>query len=214
MIQLKKKIESIKINMTKNQITKEEIEKLMKIPGEIRGDALMVLLNTIKEKEGEKEAELFKKKMGELGFSFDKIDYLKWCPVGFLAISLLIMKEIFNWDEKDFFELGNLSFKMGFIPRILSKYFASVSRILKEAPKIWAKFHTSGKLELYQLNEKKKFTILRLKEYKIHPLVCNVNRGAFLRIAQYVIKSKKITIEETKCMFKGDPYHEFLIRWE
>jgi len=197
-----------------NQISKKKIEELMKIPGEIRGEILLVNLPYIKEKKGEEGIKLFKKKMEEVGVSFDKIEPLKWYPIGFLPLSLLVMKEIFGWNTEEMFNLGNSAFKLGLIPRILSKYFVSLSAVFQMASEHWKKYHSIGELEPYQLNEKEKYIIGRLKNYKIHPLLCSVNKGVFLRIIQYVIKSKKITIEETKCMFKGDPYHEFLIKWD
>ena len=32
------------------------------------------------------------------------------------------------------------------------------------------------------------------------------------RVAEMVVKAP-VTCKETKCMFKGDPYHEFLLTW-
>ena len=49
-------------------------------------------------------------------------------------------------------------------------------------------------------------------------------RGAILLAHAIFIQKKKgpknlravekISVEETKCVFKGAPYHEYLIRWE
>lgn len=200
--------------MANNQITKEEIKKLMEIPGKVRGQVFLTDLGYVKEKKGEKGVELLKKKMKEwsIPIDYDKAKPMEWYPVGFRAISLLAIKEVFGWGDKEIFDLGNNAPKYSFIVKLLMKYFLSFKKSLKESPKYWEKHYTVGKLEAYGPYEK--YAIVRLKDFKIHPILCTLYEGYFLRIAQYVLKSKKITCEETKCMFKGDPYHEFVIRWE
>lgn len=200
--------------MTESQFNKKEIERLIKIPGETRGQGLIGILKYVEEKKGKEGVKLLKQKIEELGFSLDKLEELKWYPVGLVGIFLIVTKRIFNWGEKEIFEIGGFGIKIGFIPKILSRYFVSLFKIFQTAPMHWKKYFTIGEMEPYQLNEKEKYLIVRLKNFKIHPLVCFANQGSFLQIAQYVIESKKITIEETKCMFKGDPYHEFLIKWK
>jgi len=198
------------------EITEEEIKKLMEIPGKVRGQVFITDLGYIKEKKGEKKIKLLKEKIKEwdVPIDYDKARPMEWYPVGFRAISLLAIKEIFGWGDKEIFDLGNNAPKYSFIVRMLMKYFLSAERSFKESPKYWVKHYSVGKLEAHEFNDKGKYLILRLKDFKIHPILCTLYLGYYLRIAQYVIKSKKITIEETKCIFKGDPYHEFVIRWK
>lgn len=202
--------------MTNNKITKEEIKKLMEVPGKVRGQVFLTDLGYVKEKKGEKGVELLKKKIKEwnIPLGYDEAKPMEWYPVGFRAISLLAIKEVFGWGDKEIFDLGNNAPKYSFIVKMLMKYFLSAKRSFQESPKYWAKHYNVGKLEAHKFNNKEKYLILHLKEFKIHPILCTLYSGYYLRIAQYVIKSEKITIKETKCQFLGDPYHEYVIRWE
>jgi len=202
--------------MGNTQITPKEIKKMMEFPGRVRGQVFLTDYRYIKERKGEEGVELLKKKIKEWGvpLNYEKAKPLDWYPVGFRAISLLAIKEIFNWGDKEIFELGNNAPKFSFIVKLLMKYFLSPQRSFLESPKYWSKHYSVGKLEACEFNEKKKFLIIRLKDFKVHPVFCPLLRGYFLRIAQFVLKSKKVTIKETKCVFKKDSYCEFVIKWE
>jgi len=200
--------------MGKGKITLQEINKLKSFPGRVRGQVFLTDIGYIREKKGEEGVKLLKNKIKEWGvpLDYDKVKPLDWYPVGFRAISLLAIKEIFGWGEKEIFELGNNAPKFSFIVKLLMKYFLSPKKSFLECPRYWTRHYDIGTLEAYEFNEKKKYLLLRLKDFKVHPIFCPLFRGYFLRIAQYVLRSEKVTIKETKCMFKGDPYHEFLIK--
>jgi len=114
----------------------------------------------------------------------------------------------------DIFEMGNSAPKYSFIVKLLMKFFLSPLRSFKEGPNYWKKHYDFGILDTHELNEKEKYLVIRLKEYKFHPIICIYFQGYFQRIAQYVIKSEKFTTEETKCMHRGDLYHEFVVHWQ
>lgn len=103
----------------------------------------------------------------------------------------MVIKRIFNWGEKEIFETGSLGIKAGFIPKIISRYFVSLSKVFQTTSSHWKKYFTVGELEPYQLNEKEKYLIIRLKNYKIHPLVCFANQGSFGQIAKYVYQKQE-----------------------
>ncbi|PIS38801.1 MAG: hypothetical protein COT34_01730 [Candidatus Nealsonbacteria bacterium CG08_land_8_20_14_0_20_43_11] len=98
--------------------------------------------------------------------------------------------------------------------KVYIKYFLSLQKTFNAVPQYWKKFETCGELELYKLNEKEKYLVMRLKNYDIHPIMCPYLGGYFLGLAQNIIRSDKITIEETACIYKGGAYHEYTIRWQ
>jgi hypothetical protein len=197
---------------------KEEIKKLMEIKGGTRGgvfktDALYVL-----SKEGEsglKKVEELAKEL-DCPLNYNQFKTMEWYPVGLRAISLILIQKVFGWGDAEISKMGNESPKHSFISKMLMKYFLSAERSFIESPKYWVKHYNIGRLESVEFNEKEKYTILRLYEFEVHPILCTYffENGYFLRIAQYGIKSDKIFSKETKCIFRGDPYHECLIRWE
>ena len=198
------------------KITKEEIKKLAAIKGKVRGQVFLTDIGYIKEKKGREGVRLLKEKIAEWGnpIDYEKAEALKWYPVGLRVISLLAIKEVFGWGDKEIFALGSNAPKFSLIVKVLMRYFLSVQKTFKEGSKYWEKHYSVGALEPVEYNKKEKYFILRLKDFKIHPILCSYYAGYFLRIGQYVQRSEKMTIEETKCMFKGDSYHEFIIRWE
>ncbi len=195
---------------------KQTADKLMKMKGNIRGTIFQEHTSCIRAKEGEKGIKVVEEKLKEIGYplKFSQIKNWEWYPVAYSALVILIAKSCFNWTDQDVFEMGEAAPKYSLVVKLLMKYFLPLRRTLKEVPEYWRKYFDFGELEAHELNEKEKYLVLRLKNYKGHPLICIYHQGYFLQVARYAIKSKKITIEETKCMFKGDPYHEFVIRWE
>lgn len=195
---------------------KQEAKKLMKIKGNIRGEGILTDVEYVRYRKGEKGVELVEKKLKELScpLKFKEIQPMGWYPAGLDVLNILVIKEILNWTDKDIFNMGNFAAKVSFLVRMLMKYFISAKKSFEESPKYWSKNFDFGKLEAYEFNEKKKYMTFRLRDYRTHPIMCIDLAGYFLQMARYVVKSEKITIEETKCLFKGDPYHEYLIKWK
>jgi hypothetical protein len=111
--------------------------------------------------------------------------------------------------------MGFLATKRSLIVKLFVKYFLNLQRVFsKEAPRLWKKHYTIGELIPVELNEEKNYAILRLKEFNIHPILCLYLGGYFCGITQMIVKVQQINFKETKCTFRGDDYHEFLIAWK
>jgi len=196
------------------KLTKEVAKELVKIKGEARGVTLKTDWDFILLKKGKEGLEKLEAKMAELGFPIKhkEIKVMNFYPIGMDAISMLAIKELFNFDEKDFEELGAYELKLSFFLKIFLKYFSSLQLMAKEAPKAWQEHYTVGKLQISEINEEKAYIVLRIENFNIHPLYCFVLKGYFSKIIQMAVKTP-VTCQETKCPFKGDKYHEFLIKW-
>jgi len=199
------------------ELTKDVAKKLMEIKGEVRGvvfgiDGAYVLKE--KGKEGLKKVEEELEKFG-YPIKFKEIKTMDFFPVGLRVISLLTIKKVFNFDDEKIKEMGIFATKVSLIIKIFTRYFLSVKRVFYvEAPKIWRKHWTKGELIPVEINEEKKYAILRLKNFSLHPVYCKYLEGYFPGPFQLMIKSSKMTCEETKCTFRGDEYHEYLIKWQ
>ncbi|OGZ63967.1 MAG: hypothetical protein A2998_01270 [Candidatus Staskawiczbacteria bacterium RIFCSPLOWO2_01_FULL_37_25b] len=197
-------------------MTKEEVDEIMKIPGNVRGEAILTDFKYVRYRKGGQGLKMLEEKLKELGWpiKLEDIRSMEWYPIRMDILKILIIKEIFNWTDKDIFEMGSFSAKGSFLMEMLMKYFISPQKSFGESPKYWKKNFDFGELEAHEFNKKKKYIVFRLRNFKTHPVICANHAGYFLQMAKYVLKSKNITVEETKCMFKGDPYHEYIIRWE
>ncbi|KPJ73265.1 hypothetical protein AMJ48_02265 [Parcubacteria bacterium DG_74_1] len=205
--------------MPKGQVTEQEIEKLKGVPGQVAGATFLIHLEYIKAKKGEKAVKSLEEKLKNWGYpiKYERIKPAQWYPIGLYASHLLAIKEVFNWGDKEIFNLGYSVSEYSPVVKTLIKYL----RFLKAAPisvfKLgyiyWKKHYTIGELEVYP-NDKEKRVTFQVRNFKIHPVICVFLAGYFLRLTQYIQRSEKFSVEETKCTFKGGPYHEYVIRWE
>lgn len=194
---------------------KQEIDNLMKIEGHVRGAVFYTHATYIRIKKGEEGVKAVEDKLKDLGypFSFKDVKTLGWYPVGLEPAVILVAKELFGWTDDDIFDMGNSAPKYSFVVKMIMRYFLSLKRSFAETPTYWDKHYDVGQLINYKLDEEEKYAIVRVQGYKTHPIMCTLFAGYFLRMGQFVIKTEKITIKETKCLYKGDPYHEFFFKW-
>ena len=196
-------------------ISKEELDELIKIKGEMRGITIKPGTEFVLREEGEEGLKELGDTMAELGYpiEYKKMKPLDLYPMGLIAISLLTTKRFFNYDDKKFQEMGRFCAKVPFLVRvfIMGRVF-SINRIMKEAPRMWKKYFTVGEFKVIELNEEKKYIVSRLENFVLHPLYCKVFGGFISAICKMIVKNP-VTCEETKCVHRGDNYHEFLLKW-
>jgi len=196
-------------------MTQEELKKLKETPGQARGVTMQTDAEYVMKKMGEEGVKKLQEKSRELGWEIDykNLKTMAWYPLGQRVISMLAAKEAFGWEDKDIEDMGNSAPKYSFVATTMLKYFLSVSKVFQEAANYWKKHYDVGVLEPVEIDETKKYALLRLKNFDIHPIFCPYFVGYFLRISQFVVRSEKITAEETECSSKGGAYHEFLMKW-
>jgi len=192
------------------------LEKIIQIKGSVRGAIFQSHATFIQNKKGKEGLKAVEKKMAELGYpvNFKQIKSGEWYPEALSVLVILTAKDLFGWTEKDIFDMGSLAPKHTFISRILMRYFISMERFIAEVPKYWKKHVDIGELEVVRFDEEKKYIILREKDFKFHPILCIYHAGYYRGITSFIIKSQKISVEETRCVFKGDAYNEYLIKWK
>jgi len=197
------------------KLTKEFAQKLMKIKGECRGITLKVDWDYVLRKEGKEGLKRLEERLAELGYplKYKEIRSMDFYPIGLDALSMLVIKELFHYNEKEIERMGASAVKFSLILKIFLKYFGSLSMMIEEAPKVWNKHYTIGRLEASKINDKEGFLALKLFDFKVHPIFCIVFKGYFGQVGKMVL-GKEVNCVERKCMFLGDPYHEFLLKWK
>ncbi len=200
--------------MENQKTLQETADEMMKATTKVLGGVLETHVKYILYKEGPEGLKKVEDKMAELGYPtfFKEIKNFEYYPIGIVSLPAVIAKTIFSWSDKDIFEMGSSAPKYSAVIKLMLKYFVSAKKIVKEAPKYWKKHNTEGELTC-DLDENKKRVVIRLKFNPLHPLFCIFFQGYFLRMFQFVNLSEKLNIQETKCLFKGDKYHEFIISW-
>ncbi len=195
-------------------ITKKEFDELMSIEGEVRGVAFKTASGFIIKEKGVEGLKKIEEIITELGYpiEFRKIKIMNFYPVGLIGVIQLLLHRLFNFDKKKFIEMGTFESKVSLIIRLFMRYFVSLKAVIKEVPKMWKKYYTAGELKVIELNEKEKSAVLRLENFKIHQFHCYDLIGYFPSVLQMIVGGNPIC-EETKCVFLGDKYHEFLLKW-
>ena len=197
-------------------ITKEIAEKLMETKGKVRGINIKADGDFVLREKGEDGLKLLEKKLEELDcpIKYREIKPMIFYPLGWRFISFLAIKEVFNFSKEKIFEMGKYSSIVPRMIRLLLGYFTVPQKIfIKEAPKSWRKNFTVGELIPVEFSKERKIFIVRVKDFDLHPLYCHFLCGCFTSGLKVVVKASKITVEETKCTFRGDKYHEFLVKW-
>lgn len=198
------------------ELTREIAQKLMAIEGEVRGVALKTDAEYVLREKGETGLKAAEAELAAVGYpiKYKEIQTMDFYPVGWRALSLLAIKKALGFDNEKIKEMGLFATKVSLIIKLFVKYFFSTQRVFfKEAPGIWHKHWTVGELEPVELDEQKKYAILRVKGFNLHPIYCYYLRGYFSGIFQMIIKTSQITAEEKKCTLAGDEYHEYLFKW-
>lgn len=192
---------------------KEIAKDLMKIKGEVRGIVFKTDFEFVLKEKGREGFEKLRKKLEEIDspINYEKINPMGFYPIGLRAISLLVIKNVFGFNEKKIKEIGAFAPKFSFVVKIFLKYFFSVQKMAEQVPKMWRKHYTIGELRA-EVNEKERWGILRLENFIVHPILCPYLEGYFLTILKMITNSEVVS-EEIKCNFKGDKFHEFFLRW-
>lgn len=195
-------------------ISKKEVDELMRLKGEVKGIGMKTHGQFILKEEGEEGLKKLEDAIAELGhpIKFREVKATTSYPFGIEAVVLLAIKRLFNYDDERFQEMGRFHTKMSLIIRLFMKYFVSLEKVSKESSQMWRRYFTVGDFEIVEIDKEKRRIIFRVKNFQFHPLHCQILKGSISVIIQMIV-GHKVTAEETKCIHRGDEYHEFLLKW-
>ncbi len=196
-------------------ITKEEADRIAGIEGKIRGSTFQTDAAVVIRLTGGDGLEKVQEALLRLGYPlhYDEIKAMRWYPLGLRTLGLVVIKDVFGWNDEDIKAMGDAAPKYSFIVRLIMKHLISAKVAFEKSPEYWDKHYTIGKIEAGEFNEKRKFAISRLKDFKVHRIYCKYLEGYFGRLMQNLLPHEKVKSEEIKCMFRGDEYHEFKTYW-
>ncbi|MFH1822909.1 MAG: hypothetical protein ABH830_04380 [Patescibacteria group bacterium] len=194
---------------------KKEIEELQKNdPGKERGEDIKYLVNYVLRKKGSDGLKRVKAELEKLNYQMPdvaKIDDMDWIPTSLVNIFFLASIKQFNWQEKDIIEMGRNALSFKSLTKFFIKYFSTVEKTFRISAKDWRKHYDFGSFEVGE--SKKKSICLRVIDFNIHPLTCIYLLGLFGKVVEMASGSKEVIGKETKCMFRGNSFHEFKFTW-
>jgi len=195
-------------------ISKEEFNELMSIEGETKGMAFKADFEYVISKKGDEGLKKLEDTLEKLGYplKYKELKVTKFYPSGLEPLLMVVCQRLFGYTDEDFWQLGVLSATMPWVVRIFIKYFGSLEMIVRGASAMWRKYYTKGKLKVVRVDKKKKFIILRIENFSLHPFYCKGMEGYFATIVRMVVTGNP-SCQELKCVHRGDEYHEFLVKW-
>ncbi len=196
-------------------ISKEKLEEIKKTKGEVTGDCLKNDLNFVLEKEGKEALEKIEEIMKGLGYPIEhkNIKLKDIYPAAVPVVLIVVIQKFFNYNDTQLEEMGKVESKISSsIIRLFMKFFISLDVAAKNAQRMWREHYKFGKLSIPEYNRKEKYAILRVEDFKTHIFICRVLKGYFSGVLEMIV-GEKVTSEETKCIYRGDEYHEFLFKW-
>lgn len=195
-------------------ISKEEIEELMAFKGEARGVSFQNTMDFIVKEKGKEGLKKVEEEMEKLGYPIRREDIspMNFYPAREWFLLLVVMQKLLGFDDRKFQELGSSNAKFSIIIRLFMKYFFSIDMIAKQVPKMWQKYYTIGSLRVMELDKEKKWGILRLENFPLHPLLRQDLIGYFSTVIQMVVKDK-VSCETRECGRGEKNCHEFVIKW-
>lgn len=196
-------------------ISSQTIEHLFRLPGLARGVTLKTDAAYTISKWGEEGLAAVQEKTKEWRheIEYEKIKNTEWVPVGLRILSLLAIREVFHLGPKDIFQMGYAAPSSSFLVKFFLKYFLTLRQTYYQSPQYWKTHYTVGILETPTFDAKKKYLVVRIKNFVIHPLMCQYFAGYFLRIGEIASKNKRMRIQKIHCPTLKNPLYEFTIRW-
>ena len=199
--------------MTYN-INQEEIERLKKAEGEVRGVVFKTDEKYVIREKGEEGLKKVEEELEKMGVSIDykDIDRMNFYPLNLRAFSLLAISKAFDYGEEEIKEMGKKAPRASFLIKFFTKYFMSSQQTLAKVTEMWGKHYTKGTIESIEVNEDEGRAIFRLHEADLHPVLCHYLLGYFSSVVSMVV-GEKVESKETKCYFNDEDYHEFYLTW-
>lgn len=201
--------------MEKEIISKEELDWLMKVKGKVKGLGLRGDADFIREREGEEGLCRLEKAMADLGhpFSYQNIKIMDFYPLSLAGLGLLLSKRLFGFSNQDFEKSGELQVKGSFVPRFFLRYLTSAETAVNNAPTLWNRNYSVGRLDVVSFEKDKGETTFKIYDFKAHPLHLYVAKG-YIRAAAELTLGKKVDCEMVE-PGPGDLFIcEYRLTWE
>lgn len=192
-------------------ISKQFLEEIKKMEGEIIGSSLKTDREFIIEKKGREELRKVEEKMERAGYplKYEEIDKYKWYPVQQDFLSLLLTQKIFNWSDETIQEWGRWGAKTNFIIKLMAR-LVSKETICKLASKYWRKYYTRGTIE-YKLDYEKRIGVATIRDFVIYPVHLHYLEGYFYQIMCLIVPSQNLKVEGKET--EEPDVHQFKITW-
>lgn len=200
--------------MPEKEELKDIASNLMSIHGRVRGGLVHSYFDYVLKKKGSEGVALVESKTKEVGYpmKMTEINRSEWYPVGTEVLLVLCIKEVFDWSERDVFDMGANIPKLSVIMKLFIRFLIGTKKVFQESPRHWVQNYDFGRINPVEIKDKD-YLVIRVEDYDVHPISCIYNAGYIIGVAR-MAEGDNFEIKETKCVHKGDDFHEYLLRWK
>lgn len=202
--------------MNKEEILllKPEADRIMQLSGNTRGSSIATDAHFILNKEGAEGIKKLEEVLEVLGYPFvySQARGFEWYKEAQSVLGIFVASKIFNWTEKDLFDMGYAAPTTSVIVKIALR-FVSLEKTFRQAPSVWEKHYDFGSFEPLTFDAKEKELTFLLRDYGFFEWMQHYFDGFFTRIIQLVGISAVDNFESD--WFEPDNYHcrLYKVRW-
>ena len=174
----------------------------------------------IKQKRGEDGVNAVLEEMRKRGYNYDfrKMKRVsgeaKWVSGEVRKVFLEVTMGALGWDEKRIFDMALNAPRMSLVIKLLFGLYLTVERVFKAAPDMWAAHYSpTTAFKVAELKIKQGYARVIIENFDISPIFCEYMRGYITGVGK-LTEARDVKVEETKCTFRGDEYHEYMVTWK
>lgn len=196
-------------------LDRSEVGGFIELEGEARGASLLTDAMYVSQEGGETVLREVERELRRLGCPLDyaAIREMEWYPLGWRLLSLLCIADLLGLDDAGVRAMADAAPKRSFIVRLMMRFFISPARYFGRFPAIWQKYYSVGSMEVAEVDEASGYAVVCLLDFNHHPIQCRYLEGFLRRAARLCLPHTEVLVEETRCAFGGDPFHEYRISW-
>ena len=180
----------------------------------VRAITFLPNIEYIKLKRGEMGINAVLEEMRKRGYNYDfrKMKRTEWVSGKVRKEFLEATMDALGWDEKRIFDMGVNTSRMSTVMKLLFGLFLTPEKVFKEISDMWAEHYSPAALKVSEV--KRGYARIIIENFDISPLFCEYLRGCFTGVGRHLAHIRDLKIEETKCTFRGDKYHEYTVTWK
>lgn len=204
------------MNQEKINKIKQEINQYKHLMDKQRAEHVKYYINYVRENYGEKGVEKVMDTIEKMGFDIDDPKQhrdTEWVPESWAHIFFITAARIFDWYNREIYNIGRYIMPRSIITRVFLKYFSAAEKTLKKGVEQWNNNFTRGKLEVKDIDKKKRKGKFVLKNFKNNPMAYVHFQGFFSRLLETITGSDKVKVEDPVCLDEENGEWEWKFHW-
>lgn len=187
-------------------------DKIMRLPGNARGNAFITDADFITAKEGKEGLQKLEEALFllEYPFSYQEVRRFDWMKESQSVLGIFVAKKIFGWSNGDLFAMGFAAPSTSVLIKVALR-FVSLENTFLQAPSVWERHYDFGSFVVKSFDEKEKFLSFEVRDYPYFEWMEKYFDGFFTKMMQVVGIEKLESLESSPGDNENSRLYE--VRW-